>query len=163
MNSFFTKSRFLTSLDPSVGRGLELLHAHEQFDNFILCHELGLFLVHRGALILWCFPLLHYWRVFPGWYCTLGSMTCSDTRHLFCLVGGVSSTASPCMGLSMITVGLGVCDRSYTSSVSHSMYLSKSPAVGFGNWVSICLYSTVGSPGGDWVAFGPAGTADRMG
>ena len=58
-----------------------------------------------------------------------GSMTRSDTRHLFCLVDSVSSSASPCVGLSMIVVGLGVRDQSCTSSVSHSMYLSKSPAV----------------------------------
>ena len=92
-----------------------------------------------------------------------GSITHSETRHIFCLAGGVSSTDSPCVGLSMIAVGLGVCDLSCTSSVSHLMYLSKSPAMGSSVSVSICLYSTVGSPGGDWVAFGPAGTADGMG
>ena len=92
-----------------------------------------------------------------------GSMTCSDTRHIFCLTGSVSSTDSPCKGLSTITVGLGVCDQSCTSSVSHSMYLSKSPTMGSGVWVSVCLYSTVGSPGGGWMAFGAAGIAHRMG
>ena len=94
---------------------------------------------------------------------TPGSMTRSDTRHLFCLMGGVSSTASPCIGTSMTAVGLGVQDQSCTSSVSHSMYLSKPTAMGFGDWASISSYSTVGSPGGDWVAFGPAGATDGLG
>ena len=39
-----------------------------------------------------------------------GSMTHSGTRHLFCLAGGVSSPASPCIGTSMTIVGLGVWD-----------------------------------------------------
>ena len=67
------------------------------------------------------------------------------------------------MGLSTTVVGLGVHDRSCTSSVSHLMYLSKPSAMGFGDWVSIYSYSTVGSPGGDWMAFGLAGAADGLG
>ena len=67
------------------------------------------------------------------------------------------------MGSSITAVGLGVHDLSCTLSVSQSMYLSKSPTMGLGVLVFICLYSTVGSSGGDWVAFGPAGTVDGMG
>ena len=92
-----------------------------------------------------------------------GLMTRSDTRHLFCLMGGVSSTASPCMGTSTTAVGLGVRDQSCTSSVSHSMFLSKYTAMGLSGWAFICSYSTVGSPRGDWVAFGPDGAVDGLG
>ena len=137
--------------------GLEVLHAHVQYNYITICHGVGLLLIIGG--------IIHLSSVFFSvtGMCSRGgtapgSMTCSDTKRIFCLTGSVSLTDSPCEGSLMIAVGLGVCNRSCTSSVSHLMYLSKSPAVGSGVWVSVCLYSTVGSSRGGWVAFGPADT-----
>ena len=140
-----------------IGRwGLEVLHPHVQFYYLIFCHVVGwLFVICGDALILWGFLPLRYWCVSRDGTAP-GSIIHSDTRHLFRLLGGVSSTASPCIGLSMTVVGFGVCDWSCTSSMSHSMFLSKPATMESSGQTSVCLYSTAGSPRGDWVAFGLA-------
>ena len=83
---------------------------------------------------------------------TPASRTCSGTRHLFCHAVGVSFVA-PCVGSPTIMTGLGVCDQSCMSSVSQSMYLSKSPARGFDGWAPVCVYLTLWLPMGCWACW----------
>ena len=89
----------------------------------------------------------------------LGSMKRSEIKCLFCLVSGVSSTSSPCRVLVMTAGGLGAPDQSgtssvYSSSVSHSVSLSKFGDVDHGDLASVCAYSTIGSTGEGGVGLG---------
>ena len=97
-----------------------------------------------------------------------GSMKCSEIKHLFCLVGGVSSTSSPRRVPVTTAVGLGALDQSstylvYSSSVSHSVSLSKFGDVDCGNLVSVHVYSTIGSTGEGGTGFGLTGATDGEG
>ena len=97
-----------------------------------------------------------------------GSMKHSETNHLFSLAGGVSSTSSPCRVLAMTAAGLNALDESgtssvYSSSVYHSVSLSKFGDVDHSDLTLVRAYSTVGSTGEGGVGFGPTSTTDRQG
>ena len=98
----------------------------------------------------------------------LGSMKHSETNHLFSLVGGVSSTSSPYRVLAMIAGELSVLGQSsassvYSSSVSHSVSLSKFGDVDHCDLASVHAYSTIGSTGEGGAGVGPTGTTDGQG
>ena len=93
---------------------------------------------------------------------TPGSTTHSDTRHIFHLVGGVSSADSPSVILPIPAEGLGVWDLSCTLSISQSTFASMSPTVGLGGSVFDGLQSTVSS-WGDRVVRGSSRVAHGTG
>ena len=74
----------------------------------------------------------------------------------------------PAWVLATTTGGLGALDQSgtslvYSSSVSHSVSLSKFGDVDHGDLASVCAYSTVGSTGEGGAGFGPTGATDGQG
>ena len=87
----------------------------------------------------------------------------SDTKRQFCLVGGVSSTASPHKGTAVTTGGLGVHNQSFTSSVFHLANRSKPVDVDCDDSALACMYSTTGSMGRGCEGFGPTGTTEGQG
>ena len=99
---------------------------------------------------------------------TPGSMKHSETNHLFSLEGGVSSTSSPCGFLVMTVGGLGALGQSstslvYSSSVSHSISLSKFGDIDRCDLALVHTYSTIGSAGEGGAGFGPTGATDGQG
>ena len=115
-----------------VGRSTVLLyphtgqryHPHTQVWSVV--HQKGHHFHHPAT-----YPLLQV-HVFLGQHRPRFNDTCSVMRCIFCLAGGVSSVDSPNMIAPIPAEGLGVRDRSCTSSISQSTFASTFPAVGFG-------------------------------
>ena len=115
---------------------------------------------------LWCFPCLCLWSTFmgrccPGLYEVFWNQASSlSSRWSFLYLLTLQSPSDDCRGLS--APDEFSTSSVYSSSVSHSVSLSKFGDIDCSDLASVHVYSIVGSTGEGGAGFGPTGAGAEV-